>query len=72
MVLVQPDVKNFTKEAPAKPASSGSAKQAPAPKRYEEEAPPPGGDFDGFRPLVLPVTLVALVAAVRWLDRPRS
>lgn len=57
VVLVQPVVKNYVKDTPAK-ASSGSTTAAP------KRSPAPAETSEGFdfKPLVLPLSLVAVAA----------
>jgi hypothetical protein len=61
VVLVQPEVKNFVKDKPAA-AKPAAAKQA-APAAKKEESASTGAGFESFRPLVLPLSLVAVVGA---------
>lgn len=67
VVLVQPEVKNFVKDTPAKAkeAAAPGEKKAAAPKaakQYEEESAPPGGSFEALRPFALPVSILLVGA----------
>jgi hypothetical protein len=61
VILVQPTVKNFVKDSPSAAAPSSSGEKKATTKR----APPPAAStsegFD-FKPLVLPLALVSVVA----------
>lgn len=62
VVLVQPEVKNFVKDTPA----SGAAKAAPAAKKEapkREESGSTGAGFEAFRPVVLPLSVLAIAGA---------
>ncbi|KAL4458964.1 hypothetical protein ABPG75_013829 [Micractinium tetrahymenae] len=63
VVLVQPEVKNFVKDTPAK--ASPAEKKAAAPKatKAQEEPSAPGSGFEAFRPLVLPLSLLVVGGA---------
>lgn len=60
VVLVQPTVKNFVKDSPSAAAPSSSGEKKATTKR----APPPASTSEGFdfKPLVLPLSLVSVVA----------
>ncbi|EFN53180.1 hypothetical protein CHLNCDRAFT_136988 [Chlorella variabilis] len=60
VVLVQPEVKNFVKDQPA--AAKPAAGKKAAPKK-EESSSSGGLAFETFRPLVLPLSVIAVVGA---------
>lgn len=65
VVLVQPEVKNFvTGTSPAPAAKAPAEKKAAAKKEAKaEESGSPGGAFEAFRPVVLPLSMVAIAGA---------
>lgn len=64
VVLVQPEVKNFVRDSPVSAKPAAAKKAAPAAKKErKEESGAPGAGFEAFRPLVLPLSLVAVVGA---------
>lgn len=63
VVLVQPEVKNFVKDTPAKAPAASKAAPAKKAEAKREEAGSPGAGFEAFRPAVLPLSLLAIAGA---------
>lgn len=62
-MLVQPEVKNFVKDTPAKAPAASKAAPAKKAEAKREEAGSPGAGFEAFRPAVLPLSLLAIAGA---------